>query len=120
MPDKLTRVRRPWDLGTWLWLLNRIAGTVCILFLLMHICVISTSRLGKTAFDSIMAGMHSPMMLLLEFVLIMAVVAHGLNGLRHIAIDFGFVSPEKHSYLFRIAVIVASAILAVGAIWMLV
>ena len=119
MPDTISRLRQPWDLGTWLWLLNRIAGVICIVFLLMHICVISTSRFGQPAFDAIMDAMHSPLALFGEFVLIITVAAHGLNGLRHIAIDFGLCPPEMHAKLFKLAAIACAVLCCVGAVWML-
>jgi len=99
----LIRKRSPWDLGTWLWLLNRIAGVAIIVYLCVHILVIGSTRGGADAFNGVMNSLHSPFSLFLELVLILAIVAHGVNGLRHIAIDFGFASPVEHKKLFMIA-----------------
>jgi succinate dehydrogenase / fumarate reductase cytochrome b subunit len=96
MSKILIRTRRPWDIGTWVWLLNRIAGVTIIVYLILHIFVIGTTRSGSAAFEGVMRKLHDPVALFLEFVLIMAVLAHGLNGLRHILIDFGLVVPNKH------------------------
>lgn len=100
MNNTLIRKRKPWNLGTWVWLLNRIAGVGIIAYLVVHICVISLSRGDKGAFDNMMHSLHSPFTQFLELILIMAVLAHGLNGLRHILIDFGLISAERHKALF--------------------
>lgn len=110
--------RKPWDLGTWAWLLNRIAGTAIILYLIAHIFVISVTQNGAESFDSLMAMMHKPVPLALELVLVMAVIAHGLNGLRHILIDFGICRPRHHTALLgAIAVICALVFIAAVIIY---
>ena len=62
--------------------------------------------------------LHNPLSLFLEFTLIMALAAHGLNGLRHILIDSGLFSPEKHVRLLAGAAI-ACAILFLAALGLL-
>lgn len=107
--SSMIRKRKPWDLGTWVWLLNRIAGVIIVVYLIIHIFVISASRGDKGAFDSMMRSLHNPFVLFLELLLIVAVLAHGLNGLRHILIDFGLTVPEKHKVLFFGAAAVCAA-----------
>ncbi len=115
----LIRKRRPWDLGTWIWLLNRIAGVVIVAYLIIHICVISTNQISANAFNSVMGALHNRGALFLEFILIMAVLAHGVNGLRHILIDFGLVPPAKHMILFGIAAAIGALFFfaAISGIW---
>jgi succinate dehydrogenase / fumarate reductase cytochrome b subunit len=98
------RTRTPWSLGTWAWLLNRIAGTALILYLLVHIMVISQTLYGAKGFDSLMELAHQPVALALEIMLMMAVAFHGLNGLRHVLIDFGICGPRNHLALLWTAV----------------
>jgi len=119
MNTPLIRSRRPWDLGTWLWLLNRIAGVICIVYLMAHICVISTTQRGQAVFDGVMTVMHNPAALALELLLIFTVLAHGLIGLRHIAIDFGLFKPRQHKVLFGAAVAVGllACALALSVMW---
>lgn len=118
MNNSMIRKRKPWDIGTWTWLLNRIAGVTIIVYLLLHICVIGTARSGPAAFNGVMDILHNPLALFLEFILIMAVAAHGLNGLRHILVDFGLFSPEKHVRLLTGASI-ACAVLFLAALGLL-
>lgn len=92
----LVRRRKPWDIGTWVWLLNRIAGVTILAYLVLHIFVIGSTQSGAATFDTVMGFLHNPFALFLEFVLIMAVLAHALNGIRHLLIDFGLVPPAKH------------------------
>ena len=114
MNNDLICKRKPWDLGTWLWLLNRIAGVVVILYLVTHICVISTTQKGAETFNGIMGSLHSPGALAMELLLIFAVVAHGLIGLRHILIDFGIAVPGNHKALFGAATVIFAVIAAVA------
>ena len=99
----MIRKRRPWDLGTWVWLLNRIAGVIILGYLITHIFVIGAVRSGSESFNGLMGKLHNPVMLFLEFLLIMAVLAHGLNGVRHLLIDFHLVVSERHKVLFWLA-----------------
>lgn len=118
-PSKpLVRKRRPWDFGTWVWLGNRIAGTAIILYLIAHIFVISITKSGPESFDGVMEMMHNPLPLIFEILLVMAVTAHGLNGLRHILIDFGVCYPKHHvSLLGAVAVICAVVFIATIVIY---
>jgi succinate dehydrogenase / fumarate reductase cytochrome b subunit len=76
--------------------LNRIAGVTILAYLVAHIFVIGSTRFGDGSFDRIMEFLHNPFARFMEFVLIMAVLAHGLNGIRHLLVDFGLASPAKH------------------------
>ncbi len=99
----LIRNRKSWDLGTWIWLLNRIAGVTILVYLVTHIIVIGIGQNGPEAFNEIMEKLHNPATLFLELLLVMAVLAHGLNGLRHILIDFALVVPGRHKFLLFLA-----------------
>jgi len=75
--------------GFWAWLLHRITGLAIILYLLMHLVVISSVLWGTGSFDAVMAFLKRPWFAAGELLLVTAVIYHGLNGLRIILFDLG-------------------------------
>lgn len=108
------RTRKPWNLGTWAWLGNRIAGTALIFYLMVHIIVVSTSQAGEKNFNGLMEKAHQPIPLALEILLLLAVVFHSANGIRHILIDFGICRPKAHIALIWAVVIVCLVVFSVS------
>ncbi len=92
-------IRAPWGIGTFAYLANRIAGTVLALYLITHILVLSTGARSHAGFDSWMEQLHSPLWLSLEMLLVLAVLFHGINGIRLMLIDAGM-QPRKQKLLF--------------------
>lgn len=80
-----TRIRT----GLWAWLLHRITGLAIVFYLLLHIVVISSVLRGSGSFDTVMATLRTPFFAAGELLLVVAVIYHGLNGLRIILLDFG-------------------------------
>jgi succinate dehydrogenase / fumarate reductase cytochrome b subunit len=78
-------------LGMKLFLLQRITGVGIAFYLLMHMTVIGSVRLGPASFDRMMVLVSEPAWLFkpLEVVLMAALLLHGLNGLRITILDFG-------------------------------
>jgi len=75
--------------GLWAWLLHRITGLAIVLYLFMHIVVISTALWGRGSFDRTMETLRHPVFAAGELLLVAAVIYHGLNGLRIILLDLG-------------------------------
>lgn len=75
--------------GLWAWLLHRITGLAIVFYLLLHIGVISSVLWGSGSFDTVMATLKTPFFAAGELLLVVAVIYHGLNGLRIILLDFG-------------------------------
>jgi succinate dehydrogenase / fumarate reductase cytochrome b subunit len=94
-----TEIRAPWSTGTFAYLANRIAGTVLALYLMTHILVLSIGARSRAGFDSLMEQLHSPLWLSLEMLLVLAVIFHGINGIRLMLIDAGM-QPRKQKLLF--------------------
>jgi len=75
--------------GFWAWLLHRISGLAVVFYLLMHIVVISTVLWGTGSFDATMQTLKQPIFAAGELLLVVAILYHGLNGLRIILLDLG-------------------------------
>ena len=75
--------------GWWAWALQRVTGVVLVAYLLVHICVISTSILGVAAFDSTLSFVQHPVFEALNIGLITIVLYHTFNGVRVVLFDVG-------------------------------
>jgi succinate dehydrogenase / fumarate reductase cytochrome b subunit len=77
--------------GMWAYALHRITGLVLVLYLLMHIGVISSGMMaGKGAFDALLGLLQTPLFVVLDLGLVAVVLFHGLNGIRLMLFDLGY------------------------------
>lgn len=76
------------DPGMWAWVLHRISGATIFFFLFVHVLDTALVRVGPQAYDEVVAIYQTPIVGLMEFGLITAVLFHALNGIRVILIDF--------------------------------
>jgi succinate dehydrogenase / fumarate reductase cytochrome b subunit len=80
------------NIERYLFTMHRITGVILVFYLFLHIIVTSTRAFGKERWESVkqFLGMHTTFTHILEYCLIVAVVYHGLNGLRLIFTELGF------------------------------
>jgi succinate dehydrogenase cytochrome b subunit len=62
--------------------LHRITGLVIVLYLYLHLGVLSMLLIGRSSWSSFLSLVTAKSFLALEVVLIAAVLFHGLNGIR--------------------------------------
>ncbi len=93
------------------YILHRVSGVAIVLFLFAHIVENFMLLMGPAAYNTTIAFYHTWYFRLGEFALIMAVVYHGLNGIRIIAIDFWQQSTHYHKQMWY-AVMVLSVLIA--------
>ncbi|MDQ3809636.1 MAG: succinate dehydrogenase, cytochrome b556 subunit [Chloroflexota bacterium] len=74
--------------GYWAWLLHRVSGVAIILFLFLHVLDTSLIGFGPAAYESFVFLYRLPVFRVMEVALAGAVLYHGINGIRIIAIDF--------------------------------
>ena len=74
--------------GQWSWMLHRITGVAVILFLFAHVIDTAAVGWGPEAYNRITAAYENPIVRLLEYGLVVAVLYHSLNGLKITLIDF--------------------------------
>ena len=87
------------NVGTVAWLLHRLSGVALAVYLIPHFVSVNAARGGPAALDAELAGFASPLFAAAEYVLVLTVAFHLLNGLRIIAIDFLDLS-RHHKLLF--------------------
>jgi succinate dehydrogenase / fumarate reductase cytochrome b subunit len=75
--------------GTWAFLLNRITGLGLLLYLILHLGVLSLLAMGEMQWDNFIKLARSPLFLALDVVLIFGILYHGLNGIRVALVGMG-------------------------------
>lgn len=69
-------------LGVWAYVANRVAGIGLVAYLYLHLGILTLLSGGAGSWNSFVAVARSPLVLLLDVVLIAGALVHGLNGLR--------------------------------------
>jgi succinate dehydrogenase / fumarate reductase cytochrome b subunit len=106
------RWRDPGWLG---FALNRLSGHILILYLLAHFVILSQLTTGQAGWDSLLGTFGSTPFLVGDTLLIAAVAFHGLNGLRVVALTFGF--GTRHPSLLFGVVFAVSVVITLLAGW---
>ncbi|HEX9134545.1 MAG TPA: hypothetical protein VF844_19830 [Ktedonobacteraceae bacterium] len=117
---KVRRVGRWFDvrhrkLGMWAYALNRIAGIGLVVYLYLHLVILSTLSRGPGSWDSFVALARSPFFLSLDVILLAGILIHGLNGLR-VALTGFDVGVKRQKALFSALMLVAVVALGVAAL----
>lgn len=76
-------------LGMWAFVLHRLTGILLVVYLFLHFVVFSTLALGPAAYDSLIPIMKSPFLFFFDVGLFLALLYHGLNGLRVTLVGLG-------------------------------
>jgi succinate dehydrogenase cytochrome b subunit len=102
-------------LGMWAYALNRITGIGLVVYLYLHLAVLSLLSRGPAAWDSFMSLARSPFYLGLDVILLAGILIHGLNGLR-IALTGFDVGVRGQKALFGVLMVVAAVALVAAAL----
>ena len=91
-------------LERYLYILHRITGLGILLFLLLHLIMTTVFRIqGQDIWEATMKILHNPWFKIGEYLVAVAFVYHGLNGLRLIIQELGFAlgRPTPPIYPYR-------------------
>ncbi|HBB39675.1 MAG: succinate dehydrogenase, cytochrome b556 subunit [Micrococcales bacterium] len=99
--------------GMWSWVLHRISGVGIFFFLLVHVLDTALVRVSPEAYNVVIESYKTPIVGLAELGLVGAILFHGLNGLRVIAIDFWSKGTKYQNFMFW-AVIAITVIAVAG------
>lgn len=107
-PDRLyrwfdPRARHP---GYWAFILNRITALGLTLYLIMHLFMLGKLAQGAEAYNSFVELAKTPVIMAGEFLVILAGLFHGLNGIRIILTSFG-VGTNHQKLLFVLVTLIA-------------
>ncbi len=115
-----SRKRRPprtlyrGDVAMWSWVLHRISGATLFFFLFVHVLGTAMMRVSPQAYNTVIGDYQTPVVGLMEFGLVVAVLFHAMNGIRVILIDFWSEGP-RHQRLMLWIVGVVCLLLTVPA-----
>jgi succinate dehydrogenase / fumarate reductase cytochrome b subunit len=98
------------DPGMWSWVLHRITGATIFFFLFVHVLDTALVRVGPQTYDEVIETYKTPIVGVMEFGLVAAVLYHALNGVRIILIDFWSQGPRHQRLMLWV----------VGIVWLLV
>ena len=117
---KIQRAGRWFDvrrrkLGMWAYALNRITGIGLVVYLYLHLGVLSLLARGQSSWDTFVSLARSPFYLGLDVVLLAGILIHGLNGLR-IALTGFDVGVKAQKALFGILMLAAAVALIAAAL----
>ena len=101
--------------GSWAFALNRLTGIGLSLYLFIHLIVLTTLLQGEEAWNDFVAIAKTPPFLVLDVLLIIGLVFHGLNGVRVALVGTGIAAGRQRS-LFWILMIIGALIAIVGGV----
>ena len=101
--------------GFWAYVVMRLSAIGLVLYLFLHLVIFSQLAMGRVQWDSFVALAKSPAFLLLDIVLIIGILAHGLNGIRLSLIGFGIGVPS-HKLMLWLAVILTIVFSVISAL----
>ncbi len=97
------------------WVLHRITGVGIFFFLFAHILDTSMVAIGDgSLYDGVIAVYHHPIIRLMEIGLVVAVIYHGMNGIRVTLIDFWSKGTERIREM-TVVFVALTVILSAGA-----
>jgi succinate dehydrogenase / fumarate reductase cytochrome b subunit len=98
--------------------LHRLTGLVIVVYLYLHLAVLSMLLIGRSAWSSFLSLVTSKGFLALEVVLIANVLFHGLNGIRVALVGSG-IGVSRERALFWAGTAAGSAALIYAALHIL-
>ncbi len=102
-------------LGHWAFILNRLTGLGILLYLGLHLVVLSMLATGPNAWDNFVSLALTPVFLSLDVILIFGLLLHGLNGIRVTLVGFGLVV-DRQKALFVSLMVIGAIILVVASL----
>ena len=87
------------DIGSWAFALNRVTAIGLTIYLFLHLGVLSLLAQGPGAYDKFLELTENPFIKLGEWLVVVAGILHGLNGIRIVLTSFG-VGVTRQKQLF--------------------
>jgi|WetSurMetagenome_2_1015567.scaffolds.fasta_scaffold243966_2 succinate dehydrogenase / fumarate reductase, cytochrome b subunit len=97
--------------GTWAFMLNRLTALALASYLIVHLVVLHKLTQGPTAYNDFVTFAKLPLVKVGELLLVVAVLFHGLNGLRLIFLAFGLGVYKQKWFLASVVILTTLAAL---------
>lgn len=102
-------------MGGLAFMLNRLTGLGVLLYLYLHLFVLSTLIRGPDSWNAFVDFATNPLVLTLDVILLAGLLIHGLNGIRVTLTGFGLVLSSQRA-LFVALMILAAVVLVIGTL----
>ncbi|RLU90428.1 succinate dehydrogenase, cytochrome b556 subunit [Streptomyces griseocarneus] len=102
--------------GMWSWVAHRVTGVLIFFFLFVHVLDTALVRVSPEAYDDVVATYKTPVVNVMEYGLVAAILFHALNGLRVVAVDF-WSKGARHQKKMLWAVMTVWIVLMAGAFY---
>jgi succinate dehydrogenase / fumarate reductase cytochrome b subunit len=102
-------------LGHWAFILNRLTGLAILVYLGLHLVVLSMLASSPHAWDDFVSLALTPVFLFLDVILIFGLLLHGLNGIRVTLVGFGLIV-DRQKALFVSLMVIGAFVLVVAAL----
>ena len=103
--------------GGWAFILNRITALGLVLYLYMHLIVLSQLAIGPDAWEAFLNLAHSPVFKVGELLVIAAGIIHGLNGIRIVLTTFS-IGVTRQKAMFYAAMGISVVVILIFALRM--
>jgi len=105
--------------GMLAFMLHRLSGLGLVFYLFLHLAVLSKLSGGPESWGSFLALVRSPWFLILDGILLLGVLFHGLNGLRltFIGLNLGL-RWQKAAFWVILVLSIGLAILGSAILWL--
>jgi succinate dehydrogenase / fumarate reductase cytochrome b subunit len=101
-------------IGLWAYALNRITGIGLVVYLYLHLGVLSLLARGEDSWDSFIELVKSDFFLALDVLLLAGILVHSLNGIRLTLVTLG-IGVRYQRAMFVTAMVLSGAALVVLA-----
>jgi succinate dehydrogenase / fumarate reductase cytochrome b subunit len=101
-------------LGMFAYALNRITGIGLVVYLYLHLVILSLLTGGEQSWDPFVTLARSPAFLVLDMILIAGWLIHGLNGLRVTLNGFGIGVRSQKAMFVGLMIVAAVAWIALA------
>ncbi|MCC3771280.1 succinate dehydrogenase, cytochrome b556 subunit [Streptomyces sp. UNOC14_S4] len=102
--------------GMWSWVAHRVTGVLIFFFLFVHVLDTALVRVSPEAYDDVVATYKTPVVNVMEYGLVAAILFHALNGLRVVAVDF-WSKGARHQKKMLWGVMIVWIVLMAGAFY---
>jgi succinate dehydrogenase / fumarate reductase cytochrome b subunit len=102
-------------IGGWAFAVNRITGLGLVVYLYLHLAVLSLLLRGASAWDDFLQIATTTAFLALDVLLVFGLLYHGLNGVRVALIGTGLV-PGRQRALFWAGTVIGTILLIAAAL----
>jgi succinate dehydrogenase / fumarate reductase cytochrome b subunit len=102
-------------LGGFAFILNRLSGIGLVVYLFMHLAILSLLVQGPNAWDTFVDIALSPPVLVFDVILLAGMLFHGLNGIRVGLVGYGVVA-TRQAALFAGLMIIGAVVLVVATL----